>query len=625
VIAPADLELLLLGLALFGGAIALALALAGDSKVALTARLVVVIVAAGSLVAQYTLGRRDASTPHPIPILTGPALATLLAAAAVVTEHASAASAISFAALVVCLTAAQIGLIDTVRGALDAEREQIAAALEHEARRVAGDTIVSAAAADLRPGEEILLEPGDTLPVDAQVVAGTATVLPWIGATAPLHCDDGQTLVAGARVVEGRLRAIVAWAGNDRAWIRLTNDPRRRADLHAPLAQLGRHAAERWAPLAAGLAALTTYAGNQNLVAIMAGSIAAYWAVANVGVAQIASVHVLRAVLSGLRRGIVYRSAEALDRAGRVQSVAFCARGTLLLGEPEVTNVEAIGQHEGEHVLSLVAGAESAVGHPISNAVLRAARARDVRPDAVRSPTYLPGLGVTAVAASGQSLVVGNRALMLKERISVAMAEHKITDLEAMGRTVLLAAVGGKLVGAVGLQDGLRPGARASVQHLLDVGVEPVLLSGESRETCDALGRTLDIEHLRPEVLPSDRGEEIRRLADGGAVVAVIGTSPQDDVALAAADVSVALATAGSSVADYSVQLASDDVRDGAYAIRLAHRCRSNAKLGLILTLASGVAGGLAVGFALVTPAVAPVMAFAGTLGALYALRTARD
>ena len=85
------------------------------------------------------------------------------------------------------------------------------------------------------------------------------------------------------------------------------------------------------------------------------------------------------------------------------------------------------------------------------------------------------------------------------------------------------------------LQDGLRPGARAAVQHLLDVGVEPVLLSGDARETCEALGRALDVDHIRPEIPPGERGDAVRRLADGGAIVAVVGHSPTYDVALAAA------------------------------------------------------------------------------------------
>jgi P-type E1-E2 ATPase len=211
---------------------------------------------------------------------------------------------------------------------------------------------------------------------------------------------------------------------------------------------------------------------------------------------------------------------------------------------------------------------------------------------------------------------------MLKERISVASAEAKITELEALGRTVMLVAQGGRLIGVLGLQDGLRPGARAAIQHLLDVGVEPVLLSGDARETCEALGRALDIDHVRPEVLPSDRGEEIRRVADGGAVVAVVGHSPTDDGALSAADVSVALSSAGATSAEWSVQLASDDVRDAAYAVRLAHRGRSEARLGLVLTLAPAAAVALAVAFTLLPPAAAPLAAVAGTLAALARVRS---
>ena len=191
-----------------------------------------------------------------------------------------------------------------------------------------------------------------------------------------------------------------------------------------------------------------------------------------------------------------------------------------------------------------------------------------------------------------------------------------------MGRTVLLVALGGHLVGVMGLQDGLRPGARAAVQHLLDVGVEPVLLSGDARETCEAIGRALDIEHIRPEVLPGDRGDEVRRLAAGGATVAVVGRSPGDDVALAAADVSAALSSAGSSTAEWGVQLASDDVRDAAFAIRLAHRAKQEARLGLLLTVVPGLGASLGVAFALLPPAVAPLSAVMGTVAALFRLRS---
>ncbi|HEX3849330.1 MAG TPA: HAD family hydrolase, partial [Polyangiaceae bacterium] len=530
-------------------------------------------------------------------------------------------TAITLASVIIGGTAASAAAMRRARRPFDSERERIAAELDKAVHRVVGDELVSARAADLRPGEEIVIESGEYVPVDATITAGTAEVLPWLGATAPATRREGDALVAGAQVETGRLRAVVGWAGNDRAFMRLTNDPRRRADVFAPMARVGRLTAARVAPFIAGFAALAAYAGNADNMQILLLSVGVLGAFAQPGVAEIGGLHVTRGILESLRRGIVFRTALAFERAGSVTATVFSARGTLLLGEPEVANIEAFGALDPEQVLALVSGAESGESHPVATAVMRAARARGVRPDGVRSPTTQPGLGVTAVAASGQALVVGTRGLMLRERISVASAEGRITDLETMGRSVLLVALGGRLVGLVGLQDGLRPGARAAVQHLLDVSVEPVLLSGDARDTCEAIGRALDIDHLRPEIPPTERGDEIKRLADSGAIVAVIGRTPTDDGALAAADVSIALSAAGSSTAEWSVQLASDDVRDAAYAVRLAHDARREARLGLALTLGPALVGTALAALNLVPVAAAPLFALAGTLAAVVRAR----
>jgi P-type E1-E2 ATPase len=350
---------------------------------------------------------------------------------------------------------------------------------------------------------------------------------------------------------------------------------------------------------------------------VLGSAVAAQAAFAQLPIAEVGAYWVARTVRIALSRGIAIRTPDALDAAGRVTAAVFCARGTLLLGEPEIASVEAMGTLSVQRVLELAAGAQNGSSHPTATAVLRAARQRGVRPDAVRSPNLRPGLGVTAIASDGQPLVVGSRGLMLREHISVAFAEQKLSDLEAMGQTVMLVAVGGRLAGLLGLQDGLRPGARAAVQHLHDVGIEPILLSGDTRDTCEAIGRALDIDHVRPEIMPTDRGDEIRRLTDGGAIAAVIGRSPADDSALANGNVSVSLATAGSGSAEWQFQLASDDVRDAALALRLAHRCRSEVRIGLTIAIATAGLGTLIVSLALAPLSTAPVLSFFGGIVAL--------
>jgi P-type E1-E2 ATPase len=185
----------------------------------------------------------------------------------------------------------------------------------------------------------------------------------------------------------------------------------------------------------------------------------------------------------------------------------------------------------------------------------------------------------------------------------------------------LLVALADKLIGLVALQDGLRPGARAAVQRMHDARVEPVLLSGEARETCETIGRALDIDHVRPEVLPADRGACVRALREGGHVVAVLGHPASDDGALGAADVSVAMCAAGATPGEWTVALASDDVRDAALALSIARATRERARAVLAFGLVPCALALLGIGFGLAPLLAAPAAVVLGTVLALACAR----
>jgi cation transport ATPase len=621
---PTDVGALLIGITIVAGVLSAALVLIGPSSVALSVRALLLFVAVASHAAHASTTHGDPGDFHPISSSAAPVATLVTALFARFTGHAIASEALGFGGVLMASLAVITWLVERARHPIDLKRDSIRRSLAVDGHRIVAEDVTPTPADHLRPGEEIVVETGEIVPVDATVIAGTASVHPWLGTTTTTNREEGDPVVAGASVVEGRLRVIAGWASDDRAWMRLTHDPRRRADIHAPIAVLGRNVATKGSLVAAAIVALVALSTDRDPLLVALFAAATHAATANQAVARIAALEIAEGVLSALRRGVVFRTAEALDRAGRVSTAVFCARGTLLLGEPEVAGVEAFGDFEPDLVLALVAGTESGSSQPTGIAIQRAARSRGIRPDGVRSPAIQPGLGVTAVASSGQPLVVGSRGLMLRERISVALAERRMTDLEAMGRNVILVALGGKLVGLVGFQDGLRPGARAAVQHLLDARIEPVLLSGDTRETCEALGRAVDIDHIRAEVLPQDRSEEIKRLSDGGATVAVLGRSPVDDAALSAADVSVALDSAGVSAAEWSVQLASDDVRDGAFALRLAHDCRRNALKGLASAAAPGLGAALLMAAGISANVTPPLAALAGAVLAVGRLRTRR-
>lgn len=614
-------DLLLLGIAAVSGAFSIALTLAGPSAAAQTGRLAVLGAGAGVLVAQALLSPRDPRQLDRVSLLLSPVLTTVIAATAHLGGHPDAPSALTVAGAVIIASAVITGLVQRFTQPVDRGRRSLVDRLHLQARRLSGHVTEHCSADELRPGEEILVEAGELVPADGTVVAGHARIVPWLGAHRSEPRGEGEPIPAGALIEEGALRIVTGWTGSDRAWLRLTADPTRRVDLRSSPARTGYLAAQRGGVAAAGLVLLAGFAlGGDGLFFALAAA-AVHGAFAHAGLAELAAARMARATLEGLDHGIAFHAAEHLDEAGRATVAALCARGTVLLGEPEVAGLEPLDQLSPEELLALAAGAESAVHHPVATAVLRAARARNVRPDATRNHNPIAGLGVTAVTSSGKGLVVGSRALMLREKISVARAESRITELESMGRTSLLVAVDGRLAGILALQDGLRPGARAAVQHLLDLGVEPVLLSGDSRETTDAIARSIDIEHVRPELPAAQRGEEIRQLSEGGAVVAVIGRSPVDDSALSAADVSITLRAAAASNADWSVGLASDDVRDAARTLRIARRARDGARAILALNVVPPTLATLAVAFDLVSPAVAPCAALLGTLAAAFRAR----
>jgi Cu+-exporting ATPase len=594
--------------------------------VADVARIPLVLASWGALALRVTICDRDAADPH----LAVALLPTLAAVGAAFWAHAvEDPKEVAVAVLAGLASAGAIAaemLVTRARTRVRAARERVESSLDVRVRVVRGGETVDRSAFEVRPGEQVVVEAGEMVGVDATVTAGEARVMPWLDARAETVRREGDPIVAGARVTASRLRMTTTWAGRDRAWMRLLSVPSARIDVASPTPRALRLTIERGAPIAAGLVGVAAFAANATPVEIVATACAGAIAFGTKSVASFAGLHFARAHLEALASGITYKDPRSFERAASANIAVLSARGTVLMGEPEIVTIDPIGpgrpagrgsgtpSTDEAWVLSLAAGAETAATHPFAAAILRAARARGVRPDHVRNATVHAGLGVTALSSTGERLVVGGRGIMLEEKIGVAVADARVTELEAQGRSVLLVAVGERLVGLIALQDGLRPGARASVQRLLDAGVEPVLVSGEARDTCETIGRALDIEHVRPGVLPADRGAEVRALTEGGNVVAVVGHPAGDDGALGAADVAVAMGAAGSTPGEWAVALASDDIRDAAAAITIPHATRDRVRVCIALGASPVILAVLAIGFGVAPLAVAPLAALAGTL-----------
>jgi cation transport ATPase len=466
----------------------------------------------------------------------------------------------------------------------------------------------------VRAGQEVVVGEGEIAAVDGVVQGGEAFVLLHPSARTPVRRSTGDALLAGARVVEGEVRVLASRVGDERALVRPASFGDPRSHRSAPLTVLAARLT-RWGGLLAVLGAavgVLLSAGDAGLAGQLSAAAAVLLAAPLVAIRRASEAPYVAAAATAAERGVAFSSAHTLDRAGRTAVAALCTHGTITEGDPELVEVHAIGDTSAPALVGLVAGAEAAAeGHPIARAILRYAEAQRLPPESVRRATFLPGRGVTAVSPNGQELVVGNRALLLAEGVSVAVADADAARAEERGHTVVFVGLEGRVRAVISLRDEDRLGARAAVQRLIDLGVEVVLISGDHRGTVEALARHLDVGHVKAELLPDERGAEVRRLRETGGVVAVIGRPGHDDPALVAADVQLVLGAAGAAETDRAISLTSEDVRDAAAALWLARAARRAAWRGSMVAAVGGVFLTALAAFGLAAPAFAALLALA--------------
>jgi Cu2+-exporting ATPase len=271
------------------------------------------------------------------------------------------------------------------------------------------------------------------------------------------------------------------------------------------------------------------------------------------------------------KRGILFKQAVSLEQAAKIQAIIFDKTGTLTEGKPRVTDVVAVaGQHEAE-LLQLVGAAEGRSGHPLAGAVLDELERRGLVNDLpVADFENLAGRGVSAQVGKHRVLV-GTRRLFEEEGVSLETLDETVIRLLAEGKTLMLVAVDGKAAGIVAAADTIRPTAAQAIRELRQLGIEPVMMTGDNSRTADAVARAVGIERVFAEVLPQDKADGVRHLQQEGKFVAMVGDGVNDAPALAQADLGIAIG-AGTDVAVETgdIVLMKSDPRDVLGAIQLS-------------------------------------------------------
>lgn len=462
-------------------------------------------------------------------------------------------------------------------------------------RRLDG-TEAEVPASAVRPGDLLVVRPGERIPADAVVREGRSHADESLltGESLPVPKEPGSALVGGAVNGDGLLLAVATASASEGTLSRIVRLVEGAQAAKAPVQRLVDRVAAVFVPAVVGVAALTflgwwliggdAQAGILNAVAVLV--IACPCAL---GLATPAAIMAGTGVAA--QAGILIRDAAALEVAHRVGVVAFDKTGTLTEGRPRVVAALPAPGVEAAELLRLAAGVQACSEHPLARAILAEAGAPAPRASEVRA---LPGRGVEAVV-EGRRLVMGSARLMADAGVDVAALAEGAARLQADGRTLSYLAEAEpsrRLLGAFGFGDAVKPGAAAAVAALRRAGVRAVMLTGDNAGSARAAAAGLGLDEVVAEVLPDGKAAAIARLRQGGRAVAMVGDGVNDAPALAAADVGMAMGT-GTDVAmgAAGITLMRGDPRLVSAALEISRRTYGKIRQGLFWAFAYNVLG----------------------------------
>ena len=515
----------------------------------------------------------------------------------------------------------EIRALGAASGALDA----LAALLPDRAERVDGDTVTEVPVRDLRTGDIVLVRPGARVPADGRVIDGEAHVDESMitGESRPVTRRDGDTVVGGSVATDSALRIEVTAVGEETT---LAGIQRLVADAQASSSR-----AQALADRAARF--LFFFAVGAGLVTFLAWSLLGRpddAVTRTVTVLVIACPHALGLAIPlviaisterAARSGVLVKDRLALERMRSVDTVLFDKTGTLTQGTHAVAAVLPVTGVDGDELLAAAAAVEADSEHPVARAILRAADERALRLPSATAFRALSGRGVEA-EVDGVPYSVGGPALLAERAMDVPEDLSRTTaEWEGRGAAVLHVLQDRKVIGAMALEDTVRPESRRAIDALHARGIRVAMITGDAQQVADAVARDLGIDEVFAQVLPQHKGARVAELQDRGHRVAMVGDGVNDAPALARADVGIAIG-AGTDVAVESagVILAASDPRWVLSVIELSRAGYRKMWQNLVwatgynlvaIPLAAGVLASVGV---VLTPAVGAILMSASTI-----------
>lgn len=445
-------------------------------------------------------------------------------------------------------------------------------------------------AEELVAGDEVIVRPGERIPADGTVLAGTTSIdeSAITGEPIPVEKQAGDKVTSATINKQGSIHFRAERVGEDTTISQIIRLVDEASASKAPIARMADKIAGVFVPAVIAIAVLAGAAWLAMGASVeFAFSIAICILVIScpcaLGLAT--PVAIMVGTGKGAENGILIKSGEALEVAQSVDTVVMDKTGTITEGRPEVTVIVTADGIAEQQLLSIAAGLEQGSEHPLAEAVMTAARERGIVPKAVTDFKALFGRGVEA-EADGHVYAAGNDKLMAEKGIDLTPYEAHLASLADDGCTPLIFAEDDRVIGILAAADVEKATSREAIARFHEMGIDVVMLTGDNARTAEAIRRRMDIPKVIAGVLPENKAEHIKKLQSEGHRVAMIGDGINDAPALAQADLGIAIG-AGTDVAIESADavLMKSDLLDAVSAIRLSKAVLKNIKENLFWAL----------------------------------------
>jgi Cu+-exporting ATPase len=450
------------------------------------------------------------------------------------------------------------------------------------------------------PGDVIIVRPGEKIPTDGVVIDGRSAVDESMltGESLPVEKIPGSPVIGATLNKSGLIRFEATKVGRETALAQIIHLVEEAQGSKAPIQKLADQVSEVFVPVVIGVALLTFLVwffivpappvGAQvnaftraliNMVAVLV--IACPCAM---GLATPTAIMV--GAGKGAENGILFRSSEALERAGKIKVVVLDKTGTITRGQPAVTEIIVKDFYGGENeLLRLAASVEKGSEHPLGEAVLAEAGNRGLVLSDPQGFITTSGLGVQA-EVDGCQVAVGNLRMAQTNGYRLDGLASDIDQIQAQARTALLVSINGEIKGLIAVADTVKPESRLAIEKMHQAGLQVVMITGDNRHTAEAIARQVGVDQVLAEIMPDGKAAEIKRLQANKQVIAMVGDGINDAPALAQADVGMAIGTGTDiAMAAAPVTLISGDLRGVARAIRLSKHTLATIRQNLFWAL----------------------------------------